>query len=162
MKKNSIIIIIAAFLIYISYLCCSREFYFIKGIPITMYDKYVIVGRWYMGITQPRYNYIKFSPYADYPVITFHTSKKLSICAPANTEINLVDYECIYFENPTTLPSEKYEDYQRNNSYLFSIDLWWDFGTFFYKFVYPCDNNKYKYIEHGGFWLWDAGYYNLD
>ncbi len=161
MKKKSTMILIIAFFIYICYLFCSREFYIIKGVPITMYGNYVVIGRWYCGLLRPQFNYVKFSPFDSYPIITFHTAKNISICASTNnTEINLKDYECIYFEDPITLPSKEYEKYQKAPPFLFSINLWWDFGTYFYQFVYQDDYNLYKYIEHGGFWRWDAGIIN--
>ena len=134
--KKCIKIIVAISLVYICYICCSREFYIIKGIPITIFDNCIIVGRLYCGVTQPKYNYIKFAPYASFPIVTFHTPKTISICgSTSKTEINLKDYECIYWEDPITLPSKTYEKFQTENPYLFAINLWWDFGTYFYIIV---------------------------
>ena len=158
MSKRIIIISITIFLIYLCYLACSREFYYIKGLPITMYDTYVVVGRWYCGVRSPRNNYIKFAPFTSYPTITFHTAQNISICAPSDdTEINLKDYECICFDDPHVILREKYNKYKEDKPLLFSINLWWDFGTFFYQITYPDGSDSYRYIMHGGFWRWETG-----
>ena len=159
-KKNSRYLVFfgaVGVLLYLLSLLCTRDFYYINRIPITIYKEKVILGQFYWGFTCPSTDYIILDTYSVGEKIYFYNEKKFDLFTTSSPEMNMRKYLCSSIYQLGEMSIDEFEDTHKNENAYMSIDMYWDWGRFWPLIYYRTEDDKIKYIHHSGIFRWSYG-----
>ena len=161
MKKIKKILVIIGFLsaFYLLYLLSSRDFYYINGVPITIYREKIILGKLYLGITTPSTDYIILDIFSCGEVFYFYNKTNFDLLTSSFPEMNLRDFSCMtmYHRGRGDISFDEFSKTHKIEDAYIYIDMYWDWGYFWPIIYYKSTNGNVNYIHHKGFFLWDLG-----
>lgn len=146
--------------LYIVLLSYTRDFYYINGIPITIYENKIIMGNFYCGFSSPETDYVIFKGYSVGEIIYFFNNTEFDIFTTSVTDMNLKKYACRYVYHIEECSFNDYEETHRIEDAYVRIDMYWDWGHFWPSLYYQAKNGEVKYISHKGFCKWNNGVFN--
>lgn len=158
MKSSKILTIIGMIsALYIFFLLCTRDFYYINNIPITIYKKTIILGRFYCGFTHPSTDYVILDTYSVSEELYFFNKKEFDLFTASHPKMNMRDYSCKSIYRLGEMSIEEFRNTHTNENSFININMYWDWGRFWPLIYYKTKEGEMRYIHHIGICRWQYG-----
>lgn len=157
MKPSKILLITGGIVgaLYLSVLLCTRDFYYINNVPITIYNETVILGRFYCGFTHPATDYIILDTHSVDEELYFYNEKEFDLFTASHPKMSLHKFSCKSICHLGETSIDEFEKSHPKEDAYISMNMYWDWGHFWPLIYYKTKDGKLKCLHHRGFFRWD-------